>query len=84
MLKSIKGLCGWHRKDYSVIYKFWKQRIVKQDESDGDPKFIVTIKLEEKLTNYWKSNKKQTWKWKGVWKAHNTIIKCVLVHFGFH
>jgi hypothetical protein len=36
MLKNIRSLNGWGRKDYKAIYKFWRERIVKQDESDGD------------------------------------------------
>jgi hypothetical protein len=30
MLESIKGLSGWSHKDYKMIYKLWRQRIVKQ------------------------------------------------------
>jgi hypothetical protein len=37
LLESIRGLCGWHHKDYKVIYRLLRQRIVKQDKSDGDP-----------------------------------------------
>jgi hypothetical protein len=36
MLESIRGLSGWCHKDYKVIYKLWKQRIVEQNELDGD------------------------------------------------
>jgi hypothetical protein len=31
---------------------------MKQDESDGDSKFTITIGLGGKLANYWKTNKK--------------------------
>ncbi len=52
MLESIKGLSGWHYKNCKVIYRLWRQRIVKQDESDGDLEFIVTIGLGGKSTSY--------------------------------
>ncbi len=59
-----------------MIYKLWRQRIVKQDESDGDPKFIMTIKVRCKLTSYWKSDRRQSWKWRGIYKAYrNPILK---------
>jgi hypothetical protein len=32
-----------------MIYKLWRWRIVKQDESDGDPKFTTIIGLGGKL-----------------------------------
>ncbi len=34
---------------------------MKQDESDGDSEFIVTIELGGKSANYWKINKRQSW-----------------------
>ncbi len=46
MLKSIRGLRNWCHKDCKVIYRLWKQKIVKQDESNGDPEFTVIIGLE--------------------------------------
>jgi hypothetical protein len=52
MLESIWGLSSWRYKDCRVIYKLWRQRIVKQDESNGDPKFIATIELGGKLASY--------------------------------
>jgi hypothetical protein len=52
MLESIKGLSGWRCKDYKAIYRFWRQRIVKQDESNGDLEFIMTIGLGGKSTSY--------------------------------
>jgi hypothetical protein len=52
MLKSIKGLSGWHYKYYRVIYRLWRLKIMKQDESDGDAEFTIIIKLGGKLTNY--------------------------------
>jgi hypothetical protein len=32
MLKIIKGLCDWCRKDWRTINRLWRWRIVKQDE----------------------------------------------------
>jgi hypothetical protein len=58
MLEGIRGLRGWLHRDCKTIYRLWKWRIVKQDELDGDPKFITTIRLGGKLTNYWKSDRK--------------------------
>jgi hypothetical protein len=52
MLENIKGLCSWCHKDCKTIYKIWKQKIVKQDESNGDLEFIVTIGIGGKLTSY--------------------------------
>jgi hypothetical protein len=49
---------------------------MKQDESDADLKFITTIGFGGKLTSYWKSENKQFWKWRGVYKAYkNTILE---------
>ncbi len=47
---------------------------MKQDESDGDSKFIVIIELGGKSANYWKINKKQSWKWRGVCRAYKNPI----------
>jgi hypothetical protein len=59
-----------------MIYRFWKQKIVKQDESDGDPEFTTTIRLGSKSTSYWKINERQFWKWKGMCRAYkNPILK---------
>jgi hypothetical protein len=58
MLKRIKGLSGWCHKNYITIYRLWRWKIVKQDELDGDPKFVVTIGLGGKLSNHSKTNKK--------------------------
>jgi hypothetical protein len=52
MLESIKGLNSWHCKDCKAIYKLWIRRIVKQYESNGDPEFIMTIRLGDKSTSY--------------------------------
>ncbi len=57
MLESIKGLWGWHKKDCKAIYILWRRRIMKQNELDGDPKFIVTIGLGGKLASYGKLDK---------------------------
>jgi hypothetical protein len=43
MLESTWGLNGWHLKDYIMIYKLLKRKIVEQDESNGDSEFITTI-----------------------------------------
>jgi hypothetical protein len=61
MLESIRGLNGWRHKDYKMIYRLWRWRIVKQDELDGDLEFTMIIKLWGKLVNYWKTNKRQSW-----------------------
>ncbi len=47
---------------------------MKQDESNGDSKFIVTIGLRGKSTSYWKTKIKQSWKWKGICKASKNPI----------
>ncbi len=47
---------------------------MKQDESGGDLEFTMTIGLGGKSASYWKSNKKQSWKWKGVSKAYRNHI----------
>jgi hypothetical protein len=59
MFKSIsfRGLSGWRCKDYRMIYKFWRRRIVKQDELDGDPKFTTIIGFGGKLSSYWMEKK---------------------------
>jgi hypothetical protein len=43
MFESIRGLHGWCRKDCKALYKLWRWRNMKQDELDGDLKFIATI-----------------------------------------
>jgi hypothetical protein len=58
MLESIKSLNGWHHKDYKVIYRLWKQIIMKQNELNGEPKFTMTIRLGGKLLNHWNTNKR--------------------------
>jgi hypothetical protein len=57
VLKSIAGLCDWCCKDFKMIYKLWRRKIMKEDESDGDLEFTTTIGLKGKSANYWKSNK---------------------------
>jgi hypothetical protein len=52
MLKSIKSLSGWHCKDCRAIYRFWRKRIGKQDESNGDLEFTMAIGFGGKLSNY--------------------------------
>ncbi len=39
---------------------------MKQDELDGDSKFIMAIGFGGKLSNYWMKNKRQSWKWSEV------------------
>jgi len=76
MLKSVRGQSGWHHKDYRVIYKLWSQKTMKQDESNGDPKFTTKIKLEDKLLNHLKTNIKHFWKWRRMCRAYiNPILK---------
>jgi hypothetical protein len=74
MLEIIRGLSGWCCKDYKVIYRLWRWRIVKQDESDGDLEFIATIGLGSKLVSYWKTNIKESWKWRGICRAYKKPI----------
>jgi hypothetical protein len=74
MLECIKGLHGWCRKDWKAIYKLWRQRIVKQDESDGDPKFTATIGLGGKSTSYWKLDRRHFWKWRGICRVYKNPI----------
>ncbi len=57
-----------------MIYKLWKQRIVKQDESNGDMKFTASIGLGGKSASYWKSNKRQSWKWRRICGAYRNPI----------
>jgi hypothetical protein len=56
-VKTIRGLSNWWCKDYIVIYKFWRWRIVKQDELNDDPEFTMIIGLGGKMANYWKTKK---------------------------
>ncbi len=74
MLKSIRGLCGWCHKDCIAIYRLWRWIIVKQDELDGDPKFIGTIGLGGKSASYWKTNKRQFWRWRRICRAYRNPI----------
>ncbi len=57
-----------------MLYKLWRWIIVEQDESNGDSKFIATIGLGSKLASYWKSYRKQSWKWIGVCRAYRNPI----------
>ncbi len=47
---------------------------MKQNESNGDPEFITTIGFGGQSTSYWKINKKQFQKWKGVCRAYKNPI----------
>ncbi len=47
---------------------------MKQDESDSDLKLTTTIGLVGKSINYWKTNSKQSWKWRGVCMAYRNPI----------
>jgi hypothetical protein len=73
-IEKHQGLCSWHRKDYKVIYILWRWRIVERDESNSDSEFTVIIGFGGKSTSYWKIDKRQFWKWKGVWRAYKTPI----------
>jgi hypothetical protein len=53
MLGNIRGLSDWCCKDCKVIYRLWKQRIVKQNILDGDLKFTMTIGFGGKSSNHW-------------------------------
>jgi hypothetical protein len=66
MLENIRGLSSWRRKDCKAIYRLWRQRIVKQNELDGDSEFIMTIGLGGKSSSHSKTNRRQSWKWRGV------------------
>ncbi len=76
VLENINSLRGWCRKDYKGIYILWRQIIVKQNEFDGDLEFTLTIGFGGKSTSYWKSDRRQSWKWKGTCMAYkNPILK---------
>jgi len=53
-----------------MIYRLWRWRIMKQNELDSDLEFIATIGLRGKLTSYWKANRRQFQKWRGIYKAY--------------
>jgi hypothetical protein len=67
MFESIKGLSGGCHNNCKIIYKFWRWRIVKQDESDGNLEFTMTIGLGGRSSSHWKINKRKFWQWKGIW-----------------
>ncbi len=57
---------------------------MKQDESYGDLEFQVTIELGGKLTSYWKIDKREFQKWRGVCKAYrNAILEFDVGHTSF-
>ncbi len=57
---------------------------MNQNESNGGPKFITTIGLRGKLASYWKTNKRQSWKWKGVCRAcRNPILESSVGQMGY-
>ncbi len=74
MLGNIRGLNSWRHKECRAIYKTWRQRIVKQDESNGDLEFIMTIGFGGKSSSRWKTNKRQYWKCRGVCRAFRNPI----------
>jgi hypothetical protein len=74
MLKNIKGINDWHHKDCKIIYRLWRWRIMKKDESDGDSEFTMTIGLGGKSPSYWKVKIRQFWKWRGVCRAYRNPI----------
>ncbi len=57
-----------------MIYRFWTLKIAKQDESNGESKFRVTIGFRGKLASYWKKDRIQFQKWRGVCRAYNNPI----------
>ncbi len=57
---------------------------MKQDESNGDLEFITTIGLGSKSASYWKSDRRQSWKWKKICKAYrNPILEFDVGHTNF-
>jgi hypothetical protein len=57
---------------------------MKQDEWDDDLESTTTIGLGSKSTNYWKINKRQSGKWKGLCKAYkNPILKTDVKQINF-
>jgi len=58
MLKSIRDLSSSCCKDYKVIFRLQRWRIVKQNESNGDLELIATIGIGGKSASYWKTNKR--------------------------
>ncbi len=46
MLGSIRGISDWCCKDCKMIYRLWKQRILKQNISDGDWSLQWQLDLE--------------------------------------
>ncbi len=57
---------------------------MKQDESDGDLKFIAIIRLGGKLASYWKTNRRQFRKWRGIYRAYrNPISEFDVGHMSF-
>ncbi len=52
---------------------------MKQDESNGDPKFTIAIGFKSKSLSYRMRNKRQSWKWKGVCENYkNPILDLML------
>ncbi len=47
---------------------------MKQNELDNDLEFTPTIGLGGKLSNHRKTNKRQSWKWRGVCNAYRNPI----------
>jgi hypothetical protein len=74
MLQNFRGLRRWCCKDCRATYRLWKWRIVKQNESDGVPKFTTTIELGGKSTSYWKLDKRKSWKWRRICRAYKSHI----------
>ncbi len=56
-MESIKSLSGWCCKDCKTIYRFWKRRIGKQDESNDDLQFTTAIGFGGKLSSYYMKKK---------------------------
>jgi hypothetical protein len=74
MLESIIGLSDWCHKECKTIYRLWRWRTMKQDESDGNPKFTMTFGLGARLSSHWKMNRRQFWQWRGTCKAYKNPI----------
>jgi hypothetical protein len=47
---------------------------MKQNELNGDPEFTMTIGFGGKLTSYWKLDRRQSCKWKGICRAYRNPI----------
>ncbi len=55
MLKLLEILSGWCHKDFRAIYKLWRWRIVKQDESDANSGIYNDndLKVDRQVIEIW-------------------------------